>query len=83
MKRFKASDPAVGPPKLAATPANIRRWINIFDEVDIFSYACKDVFDRVVDLHYDTQTFPPRAHNAYFEQDRFYSRLRTRMDQLQ
>ncbi|MBR1068858.1 hypothetical protein [Bradyrhizobium liaoningense] len=82
MKRFKASDPTVGPPKRAATPANVRRWINVFDEVDIFSYACDKVFDRVVDFRYDTQTYTIKAHGAYFEQDRFYSRLRARIDQL-
>lgn len=82
MKRFKASDPAVGPPNRATTPPNIRRWINVFDEVDIFSYACDKVFDRVHDFHYDTQTYTIKAHGAYFDQDRFYSRLRVRIDQL-
>ena len=82
MKRFKASDPAVGPPKRAATPPNVRRWINVFDEVDIFSYACDKVFDRVHDFRYDTQTYTIKAHGAYFDQDRFYGRLRARMDQL-
>jgi pimeloyl-ACP methyl ester carboxylesterase len=82
MKRFKSSDKNVGPPNRAATPANIRRWINVFDEVDIFSYACDKVFDRVHDFHYDTQTYTIKAHGAYFDQDRFYSRLRTRIDQL-
>ena len=82
MKRFKSSDPAVGPPSRATAPPNIRRWINVFDEVDIFSYACDKVFDRVHDFHYDTQTYTIKAHGAYFDQDRFYSRLRDRVDQL-
>jgi len=82
MKRFKSSDPAVGPPARAATPANVRHWINVFDEVDIFSYACEKVFERVHDFHYDTQTYTIKAHGAYFDQDRFYSRLRARIDQL-
>ena len=54
----------------------------MFDEVDIFSYACARVFDRVHDFHYDTQTYTIKAHGAYFDQDRFYSRLRDRIDQL-
>ncbi len=82
MKRYKSSDPNVKRPQKAKTPANIRRWINIFDEVDIFSYACDKVFDRVDDFAYDTQTYVIKAHGAYFEQDRFYSRLRTRIDAL-
>jgi hypothetical protein len=82
MKRFKASDAAVGPPLRATTPANVRHWINVFDEVDIFSYACDKVFDRVHDFRYDTQTYTIKAHGAYFDQDRFYRRLRARIEQL-
>jgi hypothetical protein len=84
MKRFKVSDPAIPSPqqKLARTPANIRHWINVIDEVDIFSYACEKIFDRVSDFHYDTETYVIKAHGAYFEQDRFYRRLRARIDQL-
>ena len=35
-----------------------------------------------VDFEYDTQTYIIKAHGAYFEQDRFYARLRARMDTL-
>jgi len=82
IKRFKTSNPAIHAPQKAPTPANIKRWINIFDEVDIFSYACDQVFDRVIDFEYDTQTYVIKAHGAYFEQDRFYTRLRARIDAL-
>jgi hypothetical protein len=83
LKLYKISDPAVKAPKKATTPANIKRWINIFDEVDIFSYSVDRVFDRVnVDAPYDTQTYTIKAHGAYFEQDRFYQRLRARINAL-
>lgn len=84
MKRFKTSDPSIPSQtqKFAKTPENIAHWINVFDEVDIFSYACEKVFDRVADFHYDTQTYTIKAHGAYFEQHRFYQRLRTRIDEL-
>lgn len=84
MKRFNASDPLIpsAMQKLARTPPNIKHWINVFDEVDIFAYACDKVFDRVVDFRYDTATYTIKAHGAYLEQDRFYSRLRARIDQL-
>lgn len=82
MKLFHASDRAI-PPGKAKTPDNIKRWINIFDEVDIFAYSVDRVFDRVnVDAQYDTETHTIRAHGAYFEQDRFYQRLRARVDSL-
>jgi hypothetical protein len=82
IKRFKISNPTIKGPQRAPTPANIKRWINVFDGVDIFSYACDQVFDRVVDFEYDTQTYVLKAHGAYFEQDRFYARLRARIDAL-
>lgn len=83
MKLYKTSDKKIKAPHKAITPANIRRWINIFDEVDIFSYSAKRVFDRVdVDSSYDTNTYVIKAHSAYFTQDRFYQRLRARIDEL-
>jgi len=81
IKRFKTSDPAIHAPQRAPTPDNIKRWINIFDPVDIFSYACNKVFNRVIDFEYDTQTYTTKAHGAYLEQDRFYQRLRARIDE--
>jgi len=84
IKRFKTSDPAIPSARRprAAAPGNIRHWVNVFDEVDIFAYACDKVFDRVIDFRYDTRTYTIKAHGAYLEQDRFYSRLRARIDQL-
>lgn len=82
MKRFKTSDITIpsAQQKFAKTPDNIKHWINVFDEVDIFAYSCEKIFDKVTDFHYDTETYTIKAHGAYFEQDRFYSRLRERID---
>lgn len=83
MKLYKSSDKGIGPPSKAKTPPNVKRWINIYDEVDIFAYAVSDIFDRIdVDAPYDTATYAIKAHGAYFEQDRFYQSLRARIDQL-
>lgn len=83
MKLYRSSDPAVKAPQRARVPPNIKHWINVYDEVDIFSYAAKAVFDRVdIDARYDTQTYVIKAHGAYFEQARFYERLRARIGQL-
>jgi hypothetical protein len=81
IKRFKSSNASL-PSKeqpLAHTPDNIRHWINIFDPVDVFSYACAKVFDRVEDYNYDTKTHTLKAHGAYFAQNAFYERLRERL----
>ena len=83
IKLYHNSDRNIKLGKKAPTPANIRHWINVFDTVDIFSYACKDVFDRVdVDAEYDTRTFVVKSHSEYFKQARFYERLRARIDAL-
>jgi hypothetical protein len=83
IKLYKESKKTVVKPQKATTPANIRRWINVYDEVDIFSYAVERVFDRVnFDVRYDTGTYTIKAHGAYFQQNRFYERLRARIDQL-
>jgi hypothetical protein len=83
MKLFKESDPAVKAPAKAGTPDNIRHWINVYDEVDIFSYSCDKVFDRVdFDARYDTKTYVIKSHSEYFKQERFYERLRARVDEL-
>ena len=85
MKLFKISD-KVGYPgplgKKVPKPANIKHWINVYDEVDIFSYSCDRIFDGVQDYPYDTKTYVVKAHGAYFEQARFYERLRARIDKL-
>jgi hypothetical protein len=85
MKLFKVSDKAGYPGPLGKKvprPKNIKHWINIYDEVDIFSYACDRVFDGVGDYPYDTKTYVIKAHGAYFEQARFYERLRARIHDL-
>lgn len=84
MKLFRVSKEgypgALG--KKVPKPGNIKHWINVYDEVDIFSYACDRVFDGVHDYPYDTKTYVIKAHGAYFEQARFYERLRARIDAL-
>lgn len=83
MKLFRSSDKNVKPPNKAVTPDNIKHWINVYDEVDIFAYACKDVFDRVdFDVRYNTDTYVIKSHSEYFHQERFYERLRARIDEI-
>lgn len=83
IKLYKVSDVTIGAPNKAPRPGNVKRWINVYDEVDIFSYAAAPVFNGVdIDARYDTQTYTIKAHGAYFEQDRFYQRLRARIGEL-
>lgn len=84
MKLYKASQDGY-PGVLGRTVpkhSNIRHWINVYDEVDIFSYSCEKIFKDVIDHPYDTRTYVVKAHGAYLVQARFYERLRTRIDAL-
>jgi hypothetical protein len=82
IKRFKASDPGISMPNRVHPPPNIKHWINVFDPVDIFSYACAKIFERVQDFRYDTGTYTIKAHGAYFHQAAFYKKLRDRINAL-
>lgn len=83
LKLYRGSDPAIGPQGRAPVPANVARWINVYDEVDIFAYAAERVFDRVDrDLPYDTKTYVIKAHGAYLDQSRFYRWLRAHLQTL-
>ncbi len=84
MKLFHVSDPKVPNDAVQRVekPKNVRHWINIFDPVDIFSYRCDPVFAGVKDYDYDTRTYVIKAHSAYLDQNRFYVRLRDRVNQL-
>jgi pimeloyl-ACP methyl ester carboxylesterase len=83
LKLYKNSDKAVVAPQRVPRPANIHRWINVYDEVDIFAYAVERIYEGVdLDSRYDTETFTVKAHVTYFTQDRFYQRLRARIDGL-
>ncbi len=83
IKLFRDSDKSVTAPQKAQTPDNIKHWINVYDEVDIFAYAVKEVFDRVdIDARYDTQTYVIKSHSEYFQQERFFERLRARIDDI-
>ncbi|MEZ6063577.1 MAG: hypothetical protein R3C19_24775 [Planctomycetaceae bacterium] len=83
MKLYHSSDRSVGPPNKVAKPQNVARWINVYDEVDIFAYGLDGVFDGFdLDLPYDTRTYVIKAHGAYWEQADFYRRLRARVDSL-
>jgi hypothetical protein len=60
----------------ARGPRCAGRWINIRDPEDILAFACRDIFDAVEDLEYDTKTNPLIAHLSYLTQQRFVRMLR-------
>jgi hypothetical protein len=83
MSLFRSSDPAISAEsgQRAPKPRNVDRWLNVYDPVDILSYACEGVFSEVKDLRHESKTHTLHAHSAYFERDAFYARLRERIDE--
>ena len=58
---------------------NIKRWLNVFDLNDVFSYRAESIFSGVEDFKYDTGYTTLQAHGGYFERPSFYERLADRL----
>ena len=63
----------------AKVPANIKRWINVFDPADVLGFKADVVFDRVEDYAFSSGVSSLTAHGMYFERPHFYERLRARI----
>jgi hypothetical protein len=82
MSLYKGSrhDVPMNPPgERLRRPANIRRWVNVLDMNDIFSFRAEGVFDGVKDFNYETGFGLMEAHSGYFRRPSFYRRLRERL----
>jgi len=75
----RTSAPDSNRPK-AKVPANIKRWINVFDPADVLGFKADGVFDRVEDYAFSSNVSSLTAHGMYFERPHFYERLRARIE---
>jgi hypothetical protein len=64
-------------------PVPVRAWMNVYDDTDVLSFACKPLFAGVNDFQYDNVTGLLDAHTAYFQRPSFYQRLRKRLADVQ
>lgn len=81
MKQFVSSDDAL-PNEIrqrVLKPANVKRWLNVFDRVDPLSYAAGRVFEGVEDVTFSASASPLYAHVRYFEFPRFFQLLAARL----
>ncbi len=62
-------------------PVNLKRWINVFDLNDVFSYRIEPVFSDCSDFYYDTGYSALGAHGGYFLRPSFYKRLAIRLNE--
>jgi hypothetical protein len=82
LKLLKMSNPTIhagSVPSTVPRPANIARWINIFDLTDVFGFTEAGIFDGVANFEFDTETLPVLSHVMYFERPRLHERLRARI----
>jgi hypothetical protein len=81
-KESRSNLPANPPTDRLVRPANIKRWVNVLDPNDIFSFRAEGVFDGVNDFLYETGFGLMEAHSGYFRRPSFYRRLGERLAQL-
>jgi hypothetical protein len=81
LKLFKASDPAIpgAGATLAASPASVGHWWNVFDPIDVLGFRAEQIFAGVEDFVFDSVTGVINAHTTYFKRPLFYGRLRARL----
>ncbi|GJH26284.1 hypothetical protein [Caballeronia novacaledonica] len=60
-------------------PNNVKKWINVFDTNDVFSFLVGGVFSDVKDFLYSTGYGGGGAHGGYFERFTFYDALARRV----
>ena len=60
-------------------PANVKRWLNVLDPNDVFSFRAEGVFEGVKDFQYETGYGTMSAHSGYFRRPSFYERLGERL----
>jgi hypothetical protein len=85
MKLFRERDlnmPADPLTDRAPCPANVRFWLNVFDENDVFAFAAEKIFDGVSDYSYVTGQGLIMAHTSYFSLPSFHRRLADRLAAL-
>lgn len=61
-------------------PANVARWLNVYDTNDVFSFRAAAVFQGVDDYRFDTGYGLLEAHGGYFVRPSFYKRLAVRLN---
>lgn len=81
LKLFHASDKTIpsSSQKLVDKPNNVKRWLNVFDPIDVLGYSIERIFADTSDYEFKTDTSPLSAHGMYFYRPSFHKRLRERI----
>lgn len=79
LKLFQSSDPNVSKPSTVKTPKNVKRWLNVYDPIDVFGYSLQGIFEGPKDLVFSNETDLLGAHTMYFFRPRFHNRFNVRL----
>jgi hypothetical protein len=62
--------------KAPSPPASVLgTWVTCWDPTDVLSYTTSPIFDRVVDVSFESGWAPPLSHQGYLDLPEFYQRL--------
>jgi hypothetical protein len=77
LKLYRASDPSIPNDRqpLVPMPANIKRWVNVFDPIDVLGYSTSKIFQGSEDFAFSTDSGVFSAHGMYFYRIHFHERL--------
>jgi len=50
-------------------------WVTCWDPTDVLSFTAAPIFDRVVDVSFESGWAPPLSHRGYLDLPEFYQRL--------
>ena len=84
MALYRASQPELAPNPATdrvPRPPNVKRWLNVVDPNDVFSFRAEGIFAGVRDFQYQTGYGAMSAHSGYFRRPSFYERLGERLAQ--
>jgi hypothetical protein len=62
-----------------SAPAQVKRWLNIFDPHDFLGYPASHLFSGIDDFHLPTYAVGASAHADYFNRRSFYFHLARRI----
>ncbi len=70
----KNAEPTAG---FLLKPAKVQKWLNFYDQADLFSYQAQPVFgnEAVTDIRMPGRNDILKAHSAYFTESFFYEKI--------
>lgn len=82
MRLYKIDHQKPATTNRVSKPANVKTWLNVFDPLDVLSFAAEGVFENVHDYAFSNQSNILNAHTLYFVRPQFHQRLASRVNEF-